>query len=238
MRCRPQIQPSLRLHTVLFVVLVGSLSNDDGDGYENVTGKVNSRWLNLYRVYFISFNSSNVGKCLWSWILKDCIKVQGKENKIVVLCSRPQQNVKSGVFHIVVVQRRQTEKYHTKKRDARVKLLFCQTKPIGLLPFSMPSPSSLLSLIYPRDLREPVYRILFIYLPVYLFVYIFIYLHVFMKKKSALDLSVDVIEHDSTIWGHHFYISSWRRDRHFTWSSEPRQGLAACRTKTVPSFLS
>ena len=141
-------------------------------------------------------------------------------------------------FHIVVVQRRQTEKYHAKKRDARAKLLFCQTKPIGLLPFSLPSPSSLLSLLYPRDLREPVYRILFIYLPVYLFVYIFIYLHVFMKKKSALDLSVDVIEHDSTIWGHHFYISSWRRDRHFTWSSEPREGLAACRTKTVPSFLS
>ena len=66
MRYRPQIQPSLRLHTVLFVVLVGSLSNDDGDGYENVTGKVNSRCLKLYRAYFISFNSSNVGKCLWS----------------------------------------------------------------------------------------------------------------------------------------------------------------------------
>ena len=43
MPCGPQIQPSLRLHTVLFVVLVGSLSNDDGDSYENVTGKVNSR---------------------------------------------------------------------------------------------------------------------------------------------------------------------------------------------------
>ena len=60
MRYRPQIQPSLRLHTVLFVVLVGSLSNDDGDGYENVTGKVNSRCFKLYRAYFISFNSSNV----------------------------------------------------------------------------------------------------------------------------------------------------------------------------------
>ena len=29
-----------------------------------------------------------------------------------------------------------------------------------------------------------------------------------------------------------------RRDRHFTWSSEPREGLAICRTKAVPSFLS
>ena len=26
--------------------------------------------------------------------------------------------------------------------------------------------------------------------------------------------------------------------RHFTWSSEPREGLAICRAKGVPSFLS
>ena len=64
------------------------------------------------------------------------------------------------------------------------------------------------------------------------------YMHVFMKEKSALDLSADVIKHDSTIWGHYIYVSSWRRDRHFTWSSEPREGLATGRTKTVPSFLS
>ena len=35
-----------------------------------------------------------------------------------------------------------------------------------------------------------------------------------------------------------FYISWWRRDRHFTWSSEPREGLTACSAKEVPSFLS
>ena len=35
----------------------------------------------------------------------------------------------------------------TKKRDARAKLLFCQSKPIGVFrPFSLPSPSSLLKL--------------------------------------------------------------------------------------------
>ena len=27
---------------------------------------------------------------------------------------------------------------------------------------------------------------------------------------------------------HVFYVSDWRRDSHFTWSSEPREGLAAC----------
>ena len=36
----------------------------------------------------------------------------------------------------------------------------------------------------------------------------------------------------------YFYVSYWRRDCHFTWSSEPREGLAICRVKGVPSFLS
>ena len=29
-----------------------------------------------------------------------------------------------------------------------------------------------------------------------------------------------------------------RRDRHFTWSSDPREDVAACSAKGVPSFLS
>ena len=33
-----------------------------------------------------------------------------------------------------------------KKHDARAKLLFCQSKPITFLPFSLPSPPSLLKL--------------------------------------------------------------------------------------------
>ena len=39
-----------------------------------------------------------------------------------------------------------TAKKCTKKRDARAKLLFCQSKPIAFLPFSLPSPSLLLKL--------------------------------------------------------------------------------------------
>ena len=34
--------------------------------------------------YSISFNTSNIGKFFWSWILKDCIKVQEKKKKNVV----------------------------------------------------------------------------------------------------------------------------------------------------------
>ena len=36
----------------------------------------------------------------------------------------------------------------------------------------------------------------------------------------------------------YFCISYWRWDRHFTWSSELREGLAICREKAVPPFLS
>ena len=79
---------------------LGSLSNvdGDGDGYENVTWKVNSGCFKLYRTYSISFNSSNVAIALWSWILKDCIEVQEKKKKVIVLCLRPPQNVKLGIF--------------------------------------------------------------------------------------------------------------------------------------------
>ena len=35
----------------------------------------------------------------------------------------------------------------------------------------------------------------------------------------------------------YFTSPNWRRDRHFTWSSEPREGLAACTAKEVTSLL-
>ena len=47
------------------------------------------------------------------------------------------------------------------------------------------------------------------------------------------------IKQESANWGHFFYVSFWRRDRHCTWSSQPREGLAACCAKEVRcSFLS
>ena len=97
MRYRPQIQPSLRLHTVLFVVLVGSLSNDDGDGYgyENVTGKVNSRC--LVKCWQMSLELNSKGLYQSSRKEKqDCCFVLRFSTKREIRC-----------FHIVVVQRRQ-----------------------------------------------------------------------------------------------------------------------------------
>ena len=45
-------------------------------------------------------------------------------------------------------------------------------------------------------------------------------------------------QHESTNWGHYFYVSYWRHDCHFTWSSEPLEDLAVSRAKEVPSFVS
>ena len=45
-------------------------------------------------------------------------------------------------------------------------------------------------------------------------------------------------QHESTNWGHYFYVSYWRRDCHFTWSSEPLEDLAVCRANEEPSFVS
>ena len=57
-------------------------------------------------------------------------------------------------------------------------------------------------------------------------------------KKNALLFSVNVFSTKVLIGHTIFHVSYWRRDHHFTWSSEPREGLAACSTKVVPSFLS
>ena len=68
---------------------IGSLSNSEGDVYENVALKVKSRCLKLYLAYSISFNSSSDGSFFWSWTLNDCVEVQEKKKKVVVFCPRP-----------------------------------------------------------------------------------------------------------------------------------------------------
>ena len=94
---------------------LGSLSNKEGDGYENVTEKVNSHCFKPYHAYPISFSSSNGANMFWSWIIKDWIEVQEKKKKVVHLCSRPQQNLKLDSFKfkfciaiIQVIQKRTT----------------------------------------------------------------------------------------------------------------------------------
>ena len=53
---------------------------------------------------------------------KDCIKVHEKKKKGIILCSRPPQNVKLGIF---TSQSSSDGKERYKKREARAELLFC-----------------------------------------------------------------------------------------------------------------
>ena len=87
--------PQIRLRASYFCLAEG-LSN--GDGYANITQKVNSRFFKLYRAYSILSNSSNVGEFFWSWSLKDSIEVEGEKKKVVVFWSHPPQNLKLETF--------------------------------------------------------------------------------------------------------------------------------------------
>ena len=69
--------------------LLGTLSNDDDDGRENVAKKMNLRSLKLNRVYLDPLNMSNEGDFSWNWIVKDFIQVKKEEGKFVVVCLRP-----------------------------------------------------------------------------------------------------------------------------------------------------
>ena len=78
----------------------------------------------------------------------------GKEKESCCLLSRPRQNVKLGSLISRCIRATTAEKC-TKKRDARAKLLFCLSKPIAFLPYSLPSSSSLRKL--PKYLYPALY---------------------------------------------------------------------------------
>ena len=86
----------------------GSLSKNDGDGYENVSLKVKSH---CFKNFIALIPPRSIRQMLaiffWIWILKIFIKVQEKKTKVAVVCSRPPQNVKFGIFYVVVMQWRQ-----------------------------------------------------------------------------------------------------------------------------------
>ena len=83
---------------------IGSLSNDDGHGSENVTQKVNSRCFKLHRSYSNSFNLSNVGDFFQEMNYKGLHLSSQKEKEIGchVFSSSIKREIRQ--FHAVVVQ--------------------------------------------------------------------------------------------------------------------------------------
>ena len=66
---------------------VGSFSIDDGNGSENVSFKMNSRFFNLWYVYSNLLKMASVGEFPWSWFLED--RTQWEKKRFVVACLRP-----------------------------------------------------------------------------------------------------------------------------------------------------
>ena len=122
---------------------LGSLSND-GDGYENVTQKLNSRCFKFYRAYSISFNSSNGGHFFFLELnTKRFYQRCGKEKESSCLMLTSCTKRKISHFHVVVVYQQQI---NVQKRAMHVQsCCFANLKPIAFRPFSLLS-SSLLKL--------------------------------------------------------------------------------------------
>ena len=80
-------------------VKIGSLSNNEGDGYENRAKKVNSRYFKLYRAYSNSSDSSNVGNLFFSGdeFQKTVPKFRKRKRKSLS-CVHFLKNVKLGTF--------------------------------------------------------------------------------------------------------------------------------------------
>ena len=74
----------------MFVIFtVGSLSNSDDDGSEDIAKKMNLCPFKLYRLHLEPLNSSNVSDFSWGWILKGFIYVKIEKRKFVVVSPRP-----------------------------------------------------------------------------------------------------------------------------------------------------
>ena len=103
-----------------------------------------SRCFKRFRAYSISLNSSNVLLFFLELNSKRLYRSSGKdkESRCLEFTSFTKRIIMR--FLVVVVPWRQGN--CTKKRDARTDLLFCQSKPISFLPFSLTSASSLLTL--------------------------------------------------------------------------------------------
>ena len=103
-------------------MLLGTLSNDDDDGSENVAKKLNLCSFKLTHVYLDPLNMSNAGDFSWSWILKILFKFKKrKENSswyVHVLHKTSNQEVSRRSRAVDV-----KEKSCTKKRDALAELL-------------------------------------------------------------------------------------------------------------------
>ena len=103
-----------------------------------------SRCFKRFCAYSISLKSSNVGTFFLELNSKRLYRSSGKDKES--RCLEFTFSTKTYNYAFSRRSRAVTAKKCTKKCGARTYLLFCQSKPISFLPFSLTSPSSLLTL--------------------------------------------------------------------------------------------
>ena len=105
--------------------------------------KVYSHYFKLHRSYSISFNLANLffgTVSVYSYLSLE----KESDNFCVVFIYSIKQACEIGTFHVVVVQRRQINVQNSV--HGTCKFVVCQRKHYYFLPFSLPSPSSLVLL--------------------------------------------------------------------------------------------
>ena len=112
------------------VILIGSLSHDEGNGNENVTRKYIFISFVLLREYFNSLNFYKNGELSRNQIGRSGVQVKKENEKLTVVRSRSPQNLKVGHFKLLFCRGRQRNvpkcKTHVQSDCFRsLNLLFC-----------------------------------------------------------------------------------------------------------------
>ena len=108
----------------------GSLSNDDGNGNENVTQKYIFISFVLLRDYFNSLNFYKTGELSRNQICRSGVQVKKENEKFIVVRSRAPQSLKCGHFTLLFCRGRQRNvpkcKMHVQSDCfCSLNLLFC-----------------------------------------------------------------------------------------------------------------
>ena len=92
---------------LLLIIILGSLSNDDGNGNKNVTQKYIFISFVLLLDYFNSLNFYKNGELSRNQICRSGVQVKKENEKFTVVCSRSPQNLKCGHFTLLLCRGRQ-----------------------------------------------------------------------------------------------------------------------------------
>ena len=112
------------------IVIIGSLTSDDGNGNENVTSKYNFISFVLLRDYFNLINFYRNGELSMNQISRSGVQIKKESEKFTVVCSRSPKNLEFGHFTLLFcrAQRRNVPKFKTHVHSVcfcSLKLLFC-----------------------------------------------------------------------------------------------------------------